>query len=240
MVLSNVIPDIVLVVGLLLGLIIGFKQGFVKVLFSGFFKRIIALVCAILLAKPIGRWIGEKFFYSGVADWIDKTLTKAIGDNTAGMDGETLNRELPRVVRWLIDLLRVDTDAIVSESEEEGAALIRMVSEKIASPVATVIGVVIAVIVLYLVLRIAFGLIRAILDKIMNLPILVIFNRLLGLVFGVVFAALFLWAILSIYAAVGARYADSEGFFAGFDLERTFAAKYLSGTRPLDFVFSVK
>ena len=240
MVLSNLVPDVVLVIGLLLGLIVGFKKGFVKVLFSGFFKRIIALVCAILLARPIGKWVGEKFFFSGVADWIDKTLTKAIGDNTAGMDGETLNRELPRVVRWLVDLLHVNTDAIVSESEEEGAALIRTVSEKIASPVATVIGVVIAVIVLYLVFRIAFGLIRAILDKIMNLPILVIFNRLLGLVFGVVFAALFLWAILSIYAAVGAKYAGEPGFFEAFDLEKTYAAKYLSGSRPLDFIFSIK
>ena len=95
-------------------------------------------------------------------------------------------------------------------------------------------------IALYILFRIAFGLIRWILHKIMSLPGLVIVNKILGIVFGFAFAVLVLWLILSIYAAVGARYADSEGFFAGFDLERTFAAKYLSGTRPLDFVFSVK
>ena len=240
MVLSNIIPDVVLIVGLFLGLVLGFKLGFVRVLFSGFFKRIIALVCAILLSKPIGRLIGEKFFYGGIADWIEKTLTKALGGNTAEMTGETLERELPRAVRWLVDLLHVDTQAIVDGAEGEGAALIRAISEKIATPVANVIGVVVAVIVLYILFRIAFGLIRTILDKIMNLPGLVIVNKILGIVFGFTFAVLFLWLILSIYAAVGAHYAGEAGFFAEFDLEKTLAAKYLSGTRPLDFVFSIK
>ena len=240
MAFCNIIPDGVLFMGLFLGLVLGFKLGFVRVLFSGVFKRIIALISAILLAKPIGRWIGERFFFGGIADWIEKTLTGAIGGNTGEMTGETLEKELPRVVRWLVDLLHVDTQSIVDNAEGEGAALIRGISEKIASPVANVIGVVIAVIVLYILFRIAFGLFRALFDKIMNLPGLVIVNKILGIVFGFTFAVLVLWLILSIYAAVGARYADSEGFFAGFDLERTFAAKYLSGTRPLDFIFSVK
>ena len=231
MVLCNVIPDVVLFVGLFLGLVLGFKLGFVRVLFSGFFKRIIALICAILLAKPIGRLIGEKFFFGGIADWIEKTLTKAVGENTSGMSGEALSEELPRVVRWIVDLLRLEVSS-------EGT--VREISEKIASPVANFFGVVVAVIVLYFLFRIAFGLFRSILNKIMNLPGLVIVNKILGIVFGFTFAVLFLWLILSIYAAVGAHYAGSAGFFADFDLEKTLAAKYLSGTRPIDFVFSIK
>ena len=240
MVFCNVLPDVILFVGLLLGLIIGFRKGFVLVLFSGLLKRIVALVCAILLAKPIGRLIGEKFLFGGIADWIEKTLAKAIGENTGAMDGETLNRELPRVVRWIVDLLHIDTDAIVSDAEEAGEAVVRAVSLKIATPVANFFGVVIAVVVLYVLFRIAFRLIRAVLNGIMNLPGLVIVNKILGVVFGFAFAALFLWVILSIYAAVGAHYAGETGFFLDFDLEKTLAAKYLSGTRPLDFVFSVK
>ena len=240
MVFSNILPDVVLFFGLFLGLVLGFRKGFVRVLFSGIFKRITALICAILLAKPIGRLIGERFLFGGIAGWIEKTLTKSMGENTADMTGETLNRELPRVVRWIVDLLHVDTDAVAAGAEGEGAALIRAVSEKIATPVANVFGVVIAAIVLYFLFRIAFGLIRTILDKIMNLPVLIIVNRILGVVAGLAFSVLFLWLILSIYAAVGARYAGDPGFFCDFDLEKTFAAKYLSGTRPLDFVFSVK
>ena len=230
MVLSNVIPDVVLILGLFIGLVLGFKLGFVRVLFSGFFKRIIALICAILLSKPIGRLIGERFFFSGVADWIEKTLTKALGDTT-GASGDTLYENLPRVVRWIVDLLHLEVSS-------EGT--VREISEKIASPVANVIGVVIAVILLYILFRIAFGLIRAILNKIMNLPGLIIVNKILGVVFGFTFAVLFLWLVLSIYAAIGAHYAGEPGFFAEFDLEKTLAAKYLSGTRPLDFVFSIK
>ncbi|MBP5609887.1 MAG: hypothetical protein J6X72_00900 [Clostridia bacterium] len=240
MILCNVIPDAVLFIGLFLGVVIGFKKGFVRVLFSGIFKRIIALICAILLAKPIGRLIGERFLFGGIAGWIEKTLAKAIGDETGSMTGETLERELPRVVRWIVDLLHIDTGAIAENAEGEGAALIRAVSEKIATPVANVFGVVIAAIALYFLFRIAFGLIRTILDKIMNLPGLVIVNRILGIVAGFTFAVLFLWIGLSIYAAVGAHYASDPGFFSGFDLEKTLAAKYLSGTRPLDFVFSIK
>lgn len=231
MILSNVIPDVVLFLGLVLGLILGFKLGFVRVLFSGFFKRIIALVCAILLSKPIGRLIGEKFFFGGVADWIEKTLSKALGGSAAGASGETLYNELPLVVRWIVDLLHLEVNS-------EGT--IREIAEKIATPVANVIGVVIAVVILYILFRIAFRLIRAILDKIMNLPGLVIVNKILGVIFGFTFAVLFLWVILSIYASVGAHFAGDPGFFAEFDLEKTLAAKYLSGTRPLDFVFSIK
>ena len=231
MVLCNVTPDVVLILGLFLGLVLGFKLGFVRVLFSGFFKRIIALICAILLSKPVGRLIGERFFFGGVADWIEKTLTKALGENTGAASGDTLYENLPRVVRWIVDLLHLEVNS-------EGT--VREISEKIASPVANVIGVVIAVIILYILFRIAFRLFRAILDKIMNLPGLIIVNKILGVVFGFTFAVLFLWLILSIYAAVGARYAGDAGFFAGFDLEKTLAAKYLSGTRPLDFVFSIK
>ena len=231
MVLANIIPDVVLIFGLFLGLIFGFKKGFVRVLFSGIFKRITALICALLLAKPIGRLLGEKLFFGGIADWIEKTLNKALGENAAAASGETLYSELPRVVRWIVDLLHI-------EVSNEGT--IRQISENVATPVANVFGVVVAVIALYFVFRIAFGLIRAILDKIMNLPVLVIVNRILGVVAGFTFAVLFLWLILSIYAAVGGHYAGDPGFFSGFDLEKTFAAKYLSGTRPLDFVFSVK
>ena len=231
MVLSNISPDVVLFLGLVLGLVLGFRLGFVKVLFSGFFKRITALICAILLAKPIGRLIGERFFFGGVADWIEKTLNRALDGTSSGVSGETLAEELPRVVRWIVDLLHI-------EVSNEGT--IREISEKIASPVANVIGVVVAVIVLYFLFRIAFRLFRAILDKIMNLPGLIIVNKILGVVFGFTFAVLFLWLILSIYAAVGAHYAGETGFFAEFDLEKTLAAKYLSGTRPLDFVFSIK
>ena len=194
MVFSNVLPDVVLFLGLVLGLVLGYKLGFVRVLFSGFFKRIIALVCAILLAKPIGRLIGEKFFFNGIADWIEKTLNKALDGNASGVSGEALSEELPRVVRWIVDLLHV-------EVQNEGT--IRQISEKIATPVANVIGVVIAVVVLYIVFRIAFRLIRALLDKIMNLPVLVIVNKILGVIFGFTFAVLFLWLILSIYAARG-------------------------------------
>ena len=231
MILSNVIPDVALFLGLVLGLILGFKLGFVRVLFSGFFKRIIALICAILLSKPIGRLIGEKFFFGGVADWIEKTLDKALGGSAAGASGETVYKELPLVVRWVVDLLHLEV------SSEGGN---RAIAEKIAAPVANVIGVVIAVIFLYILFRIAFRLIRAILDKIMNLPGLIIVNKILGVVFGFTFAVLFLWVILSIYAAVGGHFAGEPGFFAEFDLEKTLAAKYLSGTRPLDFVFSIK
>ena len=231
MVLCNVLPDAILFLGLFLGLVIGFKKGLVKVLFSGIFKRIIALVCAILLAKPVGRLIGQRFLFGGIADWIEKTLTKALGENAAAASGESLYKELPVVVRWIVDLLHLEVSA-------EGS--VREISENVASPVANFFGVVIAVIALYFLLRIAFGLIRTILDKIMNLPGLVIVNRILGVVAGFAFATLFLWLILSIYAAVGARSAGNPGFFCDFDLEKTLAAKYLSGTRPLDFVFSVK
>ena len=194
MVLCNVLPDAILFLGLFLGLVIGFKKGLVKVLFSGIFKRIIALVCAILLAKPVGRLIGQRFLFGGIADWIEKTLTKALGENAAAASGESLYKELPVVVRWIVDLLHLEVSA-------EGS--VREISENVASPVANFFGVVIAVIALYFLLRIAFGLIRTILDKIMNLPGLVIVNRILGVVAGFAFATLFLWLILSIYAAVG-------------------------------------
>ena len=231
MVLCNILPDAVLFLGLFLGLVLGFKKGFVKVLFSGIFKRIIALICAILLAKPVGRLIGQRFLFGGIADWIEKTLTRALGENAAAASGESLYKELPVVVRWIVDLLHL-------EVASEGT--VREISENVATPVANFFGVVIAAIALYFLLRIAFGLIRAILDKIMNLPGLVIVNRILGVVAGFAFSVLFLWLILSIYAAVGAHNAGNPGFFCDFDLEKTLAAKYLSGTRPLDFVFSVK
>ena len=231
MVFCNALPDAILFLGLFLGLVLGFKKGLVKVLFSGIFKRIIALICAILLAKPVGRLIGQRFLFGGIADWIEKTLTRALGENAAAASGESLYKELPVVVRWIVDLLHIEVAA-------EGT--VREISENVASPVANFFGVVIAAIALYFLLRIAFGLIRAILDKIMNLPGLVIVNRILGVVAGFAFAVLFLWLILSIYAAVGAHNAGNPGFFCDFDLEKTFAAKYLSGTRPLDFVFSVK
>jgi len=231
MVFSNVLPDVVLFLGLALGLILGFRLGFVNVLLSGFFKRVVALICAILLAKPIGRLIGEKLFFGAIADWIETTLAKAVGENTATASGETLYDELPLVVRWVADLLHVDVSA---------GGTVREVSETVASPVANFFGVLLAVIVLYLFFRIAFRLIRAVLNKLMNLPGLIVVNKILGVVFGFAFAALFLWLILSIYAAVGAHYAGEPGFFLDFDLEKTVAAKYLSGTRPLDFVFSLK
>lgn len=240
MVFSNLLPDVVLFVGLILGLLIGYRKGFVRVLLSGLFKRIVALVSAILLAKPIGRLIAKRFLFGGIADWIEKALAKALGENTASLTGETVNGELPRVARWLIDLLNVDTDAIVSGSEGEGEALIRAISEKLATPVANFFGVLIAVFVLYFFFRLAFGLIRGVLDRIMSLPGLVIVNKVLGVVAGFAFSVLFLWLILSVYAAIGAHNAGEPGFFMEFDLEKTFAAKYLSGNRPIDFVFSVK
>lgn len=63
---------IIYVVILLLGLIIGIKKGFTKSLF-GFIGIIVALVAAILLAKPVGNWLFNQFG-SGLTGTINNSL----------------------------------------------------------------------------------------------------------------------------------------------------------------------
>lgn len=235
----NLLLDVLLAVILVHGLITGWLRGFVRVVFRKL-RRLTSLLLAILVARPIGSWLGEEYFLDPMVGEIRSILVKALGSGAETASATELAGELPLVMRGLLSIFGVDAAERAAEIDAAGGNALTRFASSIAAPVASIIGILIAFVVAYFVFRLFLRVIVYVVNAIFSLPILRVFNKILGVAVGVFFAAVMCWVLTTVLGYVFGLVADGGvAFFADFDIKSTWLAKYFYQTKPLEIIFSI-
>lgn len=239
MIYCNLLLDVLLAVILVHGLITGWMRGFVRVVFSKL-RWLTSLILAVLVARPVGAWLGEHYFRNPMVNEIREILVKALGTNADSATAAELADELPLVMRGLLGIFGVDVVERAAKVDATGGNALTRFANSIAAPVANVVGVIVAFIVAYILLRIFLRVLVYAINAIFNLPGLRIVNKILGLIVGTFFAIVIGWGLVTLLGYVFGLLAGSGvGFFKGFDIDSTWIAKYFYQLEPLKFIFSI-
>jgi uncharacterized membrane protein required for colicin V production len=235
----NLILDALLAVILVHGLISGWLRGFVRVVFRKL-RWLTSLICALLVARPIGGWLGEEYFMKPMVGEIRGMLVKALGTGANDATAAELASELPIAMRGLLGLFGVDVSKYAADIDAAGGNALTRFADSIAAPVANIIGVLLTFVVAYFVFRLFLRVIVYVINAIFCLPGLRFINKILGVVAGVAFAAVFGWILMTLCGYIFGLLADSGvAFFADFDMQTTWIAKYFYQSKPLEFIFSI-
>lgn len=172
----GIILDLVLIAILILSIIFGYKRGLINVAFN-MCVFIVALVITFILYNPITNLVINN-------TQIDETIKSAIIENDLLKTSNDNQKEDKDVFNKYIEKYVTDTanDAIDASA--------RIVAEKI-------VGIMVAII-LFIVVRILLILTRFIADGIASLPIIKQFNKLGGLLYGILSGLIIIYGILAI------------------------------------------
>ena len=235
----NLLLDALLAVILVHGLITGWIRGFVRVVFRKL-RWMTSLICAILIARPIGGWIGEKYLYDPMVGEIRGLLVKSLGTGANDATATELANELPLLMRGILNFFGINVADRAAQIDAQGGNALTRFAETIAAPVATIIGILLTFVVAYFVFRLFLRVIVYVVNGIFCLPGLRFINKILGVVVGVGFAAVFGWVLVTVCGYVFGLLSDSSiAFFADFDIASTWIAKYFYQLKPLEFIFSI-
>lgn len=155
--------DIIIVIILLLGILIGFKEGFINVLFGliGFF---LSLILSLIFYKS---FVAHVIPITGLDTKIYQIVQEKVQNYGASQE-TSINLPLSLSETF-------DVSAIINQSASTAA-----------DKISTFIINAIAIIILFILFSILISIIRFILNKIAQLPVLNMFNRVAGAALGLV------------------------------------------------------
>ncbi len=235
----NLLLDVLLAVILVHGLVTGWMRGFVRVVFRKL-RRLTSLILAILVARPIGGWLGEEYFLDPMVGEIRSILVKSLGAGAETSTAAELAGELPLAMRGLLSIFGVDVAERAAQIDAAGGNALTRFASSVAAPVASIIGILVAFVVSYFVFRLFLRVIVYVVNGIFSLPVLRVVNKILGVAVGIFFAVVMCWVLTTLLGYVFGLLAESGvRFFADFDIKTSWIAKYFYQTKPLEIIFSI-
>jgi uncharacterized membrane protein required for colicin V production len=189
----NAVFDIMTVGVIGFSILIAVKKGLARSIieFAGF---LVSLFIAAMLSSPVGEWLYIIAVKPIFVDFASKRIGNLINNNAvAAINSTDVNKIFDNVPQQLLDLSKqfgVSLDSVrpvaISKVSEGSAAVTKAIVDSIVTPLATKISEVIAFILVFIVCLILVKVIANLLDGVLNLPVLGLFNKVGGAVFGVI------------------------------------------------------
>lgn len=192
--MSLIIDGIILGL-LLLCILIGYKKGLTKCVIK-ILSFVVAVVIAAILFKPISNIIIEKTeIDDNIKSAIVEIVEKDVEEN--GKVGEETN--LPQS---MVNYINESIDQNINETK---VTIVNNVAEQISK---TIINVGVAII-LFILARIALMLVSALSSIITDLPIIKQFDKLGGVLYGLVEALIIIFVVFAIISFISPMIEDS-------------------------------
>ncbi len=227
--MSNFLGDFIVLVVVAVCIILGYKTGLIKTIFRP--HKVYALIVAYCNMDTYGAHLSDKYIFPFVYGKIRGSIDGVIPDLPNAAD---VTEQLPSFFRTVLDLCNVDVDSIVGEAIAGGNNLIDSIANKVSEFISGVLAGISAFIILYAIVNISLIIIGFVLDKVFKD---VAFNRIGGVVFGVISAFLFagITAIVIKYgfSALGSN--TNSTFFASFDPQKTLLVRFFSWSSPINW-----
>ncbi len=172
------------------------RIGFVKSVLDSV-KAFVAIGIAYVLRAPAARFVDSMFMKNVAYNWVYDSLMASRGGSDPTFNLVTLYEDFPVAFNLLskfgLDLTEIEGNigAIETIPDEAVVAL----AERIGGSLSMLISTVIAFVAVFIIALIVLTLVIALLNVITKLPVIKFFNRILGAVIGVFWAALSAWGI---------------------------------------------
>ena len=232
--------DAIILIAAVIIIIVAAKKGLIRAV-MGLVTSVASLILAYAYTPVLAGYIREKFLIDRITGNINETL-KGWSLDTAS-DLYNLDRLVTSDNTDFASILNrygVSIDKIADRLRGlvgVGETEVHSVAEEIASPTSTVLASVLAFLAIFIAAFLVLTLITKILNAIFKLPVLSGFNKVLGVLFGVV-EAVFVAYILSIAlsALVGALGAISPDLFGPDTVNNTIICRFFVEHNPFTWI----
>ena len=194
--LGGIIADLVLISMIISNAFWGYRKGLVAVVFK-ILTFIISLLIVFVLYKPVSNAIMDN-------TQLDEKLSIAIEQNLTGTtleSGELLKAEESNVSKSVVELINSFVEEALRESKENAVQYVSQSLAVIMIRVGTFF-------LLFIVSRFLLLFIRFAAELIANLPIIKMFNKSGGLVYGIIKGFLMAYFILAIFSLLSPVISD--------------------------------
>lgn len=227
--LYALLADAILAFVLVLGIGLGWRRGFIRTVAKPV-KLVGALVISVKFCTPLAQAWLEPVLCTPIKERLSAFLTERCANLTA----QNATEELPTLLKLAAGLFNID---ITEVAEGAGTRIIESIVNALATPVAHVTAVVFCFVILYLasqlLLTVAFWLV----NMIFHAGVLGVANRLVGVVFGALFALLIAWAAVALAELVFGMPSMAESPLAD-GMRDGFLYRFFDKHGPLDLLLS--
>lgn len=183
----SIIIDLVLCVVMALALVIGLKRGFVNIAAKPV-KFVLAIVSAFVFCVTVSEMLIVPAIKEPVAAYISDFLY----ENCSGLTAANAKDELPTLLKIAAAVFGID---VTETATEGGAGVIGNIANSLSAPVVNVVSVVISFILCYFVAKILLSIIFLFINKIFEINVFSLFNKILGCIFSGVIGIVIAWGI---------------------------------------------
>ena len=233
---ASLVLDIIIIAITALLIIAGYRRGFFKSVMT-LCTGVASVLVAYTFTPRLSLWLKENFILEKLAGGLSDTLESIAG---TGSDGVYDMTKLIRDSQFgeIVSRYGADPDKIAGVVSDMGdgavnatAAAAKTVARAVAEPIASTVSDVVAFVALFIGAVLVLKLVTWLLGFVFRLPVLRTMDRLMGLVFGVLSALLFVWVFAMLSdSALTALSAIAPGSFSPDILNDshllTFFAKY--------------
>ena len=187
---GGILVDLVIISIIISNAFWGYRRGLVNVIFQAL-AFIVSLLIMFVLYKPVANTIMN-------ATSLDETLSEAIASNLTGTtleDGNLINAEQSNISTSVVELINSFVTEALNRAESD---VVGYVSNQLARMMIYT-G---TMLLLFIVSRALLVLVRFVAELIGNLPIIKMFNKSGGLIFGVIKGFVIAYAILAILSVL--------------------------------------
>lgn len=187
---GGILVDLVIISIIISNAFWGYRRGLVNVIFQAL-AFIVSLLIMFVLYKPVANTIMN-------ATSLGETLSSAIAANLTGTtlsDGELLNAEQSNISTSVVNLINSFVTEALNRAETDVVAYASNQLAKMMIYTGTML-------LLFIVSRTLLVFVRFVAELIGNLPIIKMFNKSGGLIFGVIKGFVIAYAILAILSVL--------------------------------------
>ena len=187
---GGILVDLVIISIIISNAFWGYRRGLVNVIFQ-VLAFIVSLLIMFVLYKPVANTIMN-------ATSLDETLNEAIASNLTGTtleDGNLINAEQSNISTSVVELINSFVTEALNRAESD---VVGYVSNQLARMMIYT-G---TMLLLFIVSRALLVLVRFVAELIGNLPIIKMYNKSGGLIFGVIKGFVIAYAILAILSVL--------------------------------------
>ena len=187
---GGILVDLVIISIIISNAFWGYRRGLVNVIFQ-VLAFIVSLLIMFVLYKPVANTIMN-------ATSLDETLSEAIASNLTGTtleDGNLINAEQSNISTSVVELINSFVTEALNRAEPDVVGYVPNQLARMMIYTGTML-------LLFIVSRALLVLVRFVAELIGNLPIIKMFNKSGGLIFGVIKGFVIAYAILAILSVL--------------------------------------
>lgn len=244
MIIFYIVLDIVIAAIVALTIIKCIKEGFIRSVL-GLFKIVIAFFIAAVLTSSASVVIRDRLIMGPVAEKISSAVSSVIMGLGVEENVDSIENIIPSTFSDIASTAGIDMESQVYAPIKDaisngGEDIAQAISSALVQPVAQAVSSILAFIAIFIVALIGLTFAIWLLDKLCKLPLLHAANKILGLVFGVVYAVFDAWIIArGIVFIISIIASYKPEWIGSFNIEQTYLLRFFYNVNPLSY-FKIK